>query len=142
MMRYVVFDVETPNRLNDRMSAIGITVIEDDRIVDSFYSLVNPETYFDSFNKRLTGIDEFMVANAPSFDLLWEKIEPFFNSGMIVAHNAAFDMNVLKKCLTYFIIISIGNLMSIICVQFKWAGCFCQGLAISLMICVLIMIFV
>ena len=67
MNRFIVFDVETPNHLNDRMSAIGITIIEDDRIVDSFYSLVNPETYFDSFNKRLTGIDEFMVANAPSF---------------------------------------------------------------------------
>ena len=102
MNRFIVFDVETPNHLNDRMSAIGITIIEDDRIVDSFYSLVNPKTYFDSFNKRLTGIDEFMVANAPSFDLLWENIEPLFSSGMIVAHNATFDMNVLKKCLTYY----------------------------------------
>lgn len=102
MNRFIVFDVETPNHLNDRMSAIGITIIEDDRIVDSFYSLVNPETYFDSFNKRLTGIDEFMVANAPSFDLLWENIEPLFSSGMIVAHNATFDMDVLKKCLAFY----------------------------------------
>ena len=84
------------------MSAIGITIIEGGRIVDSFYSLVNPETYFDSFYKRLTGIDEFMVANAPSFDLLWENIEPLFSSGMIVAHNATFDMNVLKKCLAFY----------------------------------------
>ena len=29
MARFVAFDVETPNRLNDRMSAIGITVLED-----------------------------------------------------------------------------------------------------------------
>ena len=27
--RYVVFDVETPNRYNNRMSAIGISVVED-----------------------------------------------------------------------------------------------------------------
>ena len=32
--RYVVFDVETPNRHNNRMSAIGITVVKDGRIVD------------------------------------------------------------------------------------------------------------
>ena len=34
-MRYIAFDVETPNRWNNRMSAIGITVIEDGEIVRS-----------------------------------------------------------------------------------------------------------
>ena len=99
MSRFIVFDVETPNRYNNRMSAIGISVIEDDKIVDEFYSLVNPETHFDNFNIKLTGIDENKVANAPTFPELWEQIEPIMNSGMLVAHNASFDMNVLKKCL-------------------------------------------
>ena len=44
MSRFVVFDVETPNRMNHRMSAIGITVIEDGVLTDNFYSLINPET--------------------------------------------------------------------------------------------------
>ena len=35
-MRYIAFDVETPNRYNNRMSAIGIAVVEDGRIQDSF----------------------------------------------------------------------------------------------------------
>ena len=43
MARFVAFDVETPNRWNDRMSAIGITVLEDGEIVEEFYSLVDPE---------------------------------------------------------------------------------------------------
>lgn len=34
MYRYIAFDVETPNRYNNRMSAIGISVIEEGRIVD------------------------------------------------------------------------------------------------------------
>ena len=33
MAIYIVFDVETPNRANDRMSAIGITAIKDNKIV-------------------------------------------------------------------------------------------------------------
>ena len=33
-MRYIAFDVETPNHLNNRMSAIGITIIEDGEIID------------------------------------------------------------------------------------------------------------
>ena len=99
MSRFVVFDVETPNGLCDRMSAIGITVIEDDLIVDEFYSLVNPETYFDYFNIQLTGISEETVRNAPAFPQVWARIEPIMSKGLLAAHNAVFDLGVLKKCL-------------------------------------------
>ena len=34
MSCYVAFDVETPNRMNNRMSAIGIAVVEDGRIAE------------------------------------------------------------------------------------------------------------
>ena len=54
--RYIAFDVETPNYANDRMSAIGIAVVEDGRIAQEFYSLINPETYFNRFHMDLTGI--------------------------------------------------------------------------------------
>ena len=99
MARYIAFDVETPNRLNRRMSAIGITTIEDGRIVDDYYSLVDPETSFDPFNTRLTGIDEAAVAGAPTFRELWDEIGPQLNGGILVAHNAVFDLSVLRKCL-------------------------------------------
>ena len=99
MPRFIAFDVETPNRLNHRMSAIGITVVEDGSIIENFYSLVDPETHFDYFNIRLTGINEDAVRDAPAFPELWTKIEPLMSSGLLVAHNAVFDMGVLKKCL-------------------------------------------
>lgn len=99
MDRYVVFDVETPNRLNRRMSAIGISVIDGGRITDKYYSLVNPETDFDPFNIWLTGIDERAVRDAPTFPELWPVIEPYLSSGILAAHNAAFDMRVLRCCI-------------------------------------------
>lgn len=102
MPRFIAFDVETPNHLSDRMSAIGITVIEDGTIKDEFYSLINPETYFDYFNTRLTGISEETVWDAPTFPELWPEIEPLMSGGLLVAHNAVFDMGVLKKCLQYY----------------------------------------
>ena len=67
MSRFVVFDVETPNRYNNRMSAIGIDVIEDGVIVNEYYSLVDPEQSFDYFNTRLTSIGEETVIGAPTF---------------------------------------------------------------------------
>ena len=98
-MRYIAFDVETPNRYNSRMSAIGISVIEDGEIVEEFYSLVDPEQPFDWFNTQLTGISAESVAGAPTFPQLWERIEPIMSSGILVAHNASFDTGVLRRCL-------------------------------------------
>ena len=100
--RYIAFDVETPNSANDRMSAIGITVIENGVIVDDFYSLVNPEARFDYFNIQLTGITPEMAAEAPAFPQLWAEIEPLMSSGVLVAHSAPFDMGVLAKCLNAY----------------------------------------
>ena len=99
MYNYVVFDVETPNRANSRMSAIGITLIQEGNIADEYYSLVDPQTHFDYFNTQLTGISSETVKGAPNFGELWEKIEPMMNSGILVAHNAVFDLSVLKRCL-------------------------------------------
>ena len=59
--RIVAFDVETPNSHNDRISSIGITVVENGIIADNLYYLVNPETYFDMFNVQLTGITPEMA---------------------------------------------------------------------------------
>lgn len=98
--RYVVFDVETPNSANRRMSAIGITVVEGGMVTDRFYSLVDPEVEFDYFNIMLTGITPQMVAGKPTFPQLWEEIGPVMTSGLLVAHNAPFDMSVLAKCVS------------------------------------------
>ena len=97
--RYIAFDVETPNYANDRMSAIGIAVVEDGAITEEFYSLVNPEVHFDRFNIELTGITPEQVSDQPTFPELWERLEPLMDSGLLVAHNAPFDLSVLAKCL-------------------------------------------
>ena len=102
MSRFIIFDVETPNYRCNRMSAIGITVLEDGVVTNEFSSLINPETDFDTFNIRLTGIDEELVRDAPTFPELWPQIEPLMSSGLLVAHNAVFDLGVLKKCLDYY----------------------------------------
>lgn len=116
-MDYIAFDVETPNRANNRISAIGITVIRENKIADEFYSLVDPQTHFDYFNTRLTGISDKTVKGAPDFAQVWEKIEPIMNSGMLVAHNAVFDLTVLRHCLNDYSIEWKKNVKYICTVQ-------------------------
>lgn len=96
---YVVFDVETPNSQNDRMSAIGLVIVENGEETSHFYSLVNPETGFDTFNIQLTGITPRMVQRQPTFPVLWQILQPLFDRGVLCAHNAPFDLGVLGRCL-------------------------------------------
>lgn len=98
-MRYIAFDVETPNYRNDRMSAIGVAVIEDGQIVRTLSTYVNPECEFSPFHMELTGITPEMVVDAPNFAQLWTLLEPILSDGILLAHNAPFDMGVLAKCL-------------------------------------------
>lgn len=100
--RYIAFDVETPNYANDRISAIGVTVIEGGAVAGRYYSLVDPETYFSPFNVALTGITPAMVAGKPAFPALWRQLGPLLDSGLLAAHNAPFDMSVLAKCLRHY----------------------------------------
>lgn len=101
--RYVAFDVETPNHENNRMCALGVTVVDDGEIVRRFSTLIDPGTYFDPFNMQLCGIRPQDTARAPGFSELWEKIGPLFCGGAtLAAHNAPFDMAVLAKCLSAY----------------------------------------
>lgn len=97
-MRYVVIDVETPNRKNDRISQFGIAIVECGCVAGWDEMLCNPEVSFDYINSQLTGIKEDDVLGCPTFPKLWEIISPYIEGSVIVAHGASFDLNVLHKC--------------------------------------------
>lgn len=96
---YTVFDVETPNGRNDRICSIGITLIDNDEIGYSDKFFVNPESAFERRNISIHRITPDDVKDSPAFPELWAKIHKYFENRIIVAHNAYFDLNVLKKSL-------------------------------------------
>ena len=98
-LRFAAIDVETPNYRNDRMSAIGVVLMDGASITDTFYTLVNPEAPFDAFNIRLTGITPRMVLRSPTFAQLWPRLQPLLEGRILAAHNAPFDLSVLSGCI-------------------------------------------
>ena len=101
MNDYVVLDLETPNRLNNAITSIAVLIVEDNIIVESIDQLINPETYFDDENIRLTGIYPEDVVDCPRFDEYWPCIKDYLAGNVIVGHNIKFDLNVLSKVLDY-----------------------------------------
>ncbi len=97
-VRYAVIDIETPNRNNDRISQFGLVLIENGHILKSDEILCDPEVPFDSINSQITGIKEEDVQGCMIFPQLWEKVSPYIDGSIVVAHGAHFDLNVLHKC--------------------------------------------
>lgn len=94
---YTVVDVETANRSNDSICSIGLVRVVNGYIADEFYSLVNPEDYFEMGNISIHGITPNMVADAPTFGELYPVLKPYLERTVVVAHNATFDLSVLRK---------------------------------------------
>lgn len=100
--RISVVDVETPNLHNDRICSIGITNLVDGKIVSSKSFLVDPECSFNAASIKIHNITPEMVVGKPSFDEIWSTISSDFGGALLVAHNALFDLNVLKKVFRHY----------------------------------------
>lgn len=101
-MNFISIDFETANEKRHSPCAIGIVIANETGIVDEFYSLINPLVDFSPFNVSVHGITEVDVIDAPTFTELWPKFASYITDNVVVAHNASFDMSVLRKTLDYF----------------------------------------
>ncbi len=92
---YTIIDVETTGKTN-RITEISIFKYDGNSIVDEFTSLVNPETEIPDYITALTGIDDSMVVNAPTFAEIASDIQQITEGCIFVAHSVNFDYNVIK----------------------------------------------
>ncbi len=96
---FIVFDVETTGLRTDkvRLTEIGAVRFVDGAQRERFQTFVNPEMPIPAKITELTGITNQMVANAPKEAEAVRKFFEFCGDGVLVAHNATFDTNVLKN---------------------------------------------
>jgi DNA polymerase-3 subunit epsilon len=92
-MIFSVVDVETTGGKPEYAAITEIAIVKTDgqEIIDTYESLVNPETSIPSNITRLTGITNDMVADKPVFEKLSNDILGFLKGSVFVAHNVHFD---------------------------------------------------
>ncbi|WP_026905572.1 3'-5' exonuclease [Paucisalibacillus globulus] len=98
-MNFVSIDFETANEKRSSPCAVGIVIANETEILDEYYSLINPETYFNPFNIRVHGIHEEDVMDSMTFSELWPTMNSYLAGNLVVAHNASFDMSVIRQTL-------------------------------------------
>ena len=102
-MNFISLDFETANRYRSSACSIAIVMVRNDQIVDNFYSLINPQEEFDYRNIQVHGIHPEDVADAPTFDQVWQHIYPLFDEQhLVAAHNSRFDVSVLNAALNAY----------------------------------------
>ncbi len=112
MKDFVAIDFETANGCRASVCSVGIVVVIDGEIVDSFYSLIHPTPdYYSYQNIAVHGLTDKDTATAPTFPTVWQQItqriathattlklrrSPTAGVLPLVAHNKAFDESCLR----------------------------------------------
>src|ERR1035437_6266439 len=97
MSRVLVIDFETATISATSACAIGAILIEDDVIVQKYFSLIKPPSKVFQFT-YIHGITWEQVKDAPTFREMWDRdfSALYQSANLIVGHNIQFDARVLK----------------------------------------------
>lgn len=101
---FTAIDFETAQGKRWSICQIGLVRVENGIVKDQLSLLVQPPDnyYWDNFID-IHGITPKQTAKAPTFDKVWNQIEPFIKNQNLVAHNGfGFDFHCLKQTLEYY----------------------------------------
>lgn len=95
----VYVDIETTgvSYRSNRIIEVAAIRVENDQIVDTFTTLVNPGSPIPYYITRLTGITSGDVADAPQFEAIAERLHEILSGAIFIAHNVRFDYSFIKK---------------------------------------------
>ena len=100
-MDFLALDFETATTQPDSPCELGIAVVRGGVVREVRNWLIKPPQwpYFSPYNIAVHGITPQDVAGAPRWGDIWDEVAELLRENVVVAHNAAFDMTVLRSTL-------------------------------------------
>lgn len=100
-MDFLALDFETATPQPDSPCELGIAIVRGGVVREVCNWLIKPRywPYFSPYNVAVHGIRPEDVAGAPRWEGIWEEVAAVLHEQTVVAHNAAFDMSVLRSTL-------------------------------------------
>ncbi|MFT3901814.1 MAG: exonuclease domain-containing protein [Niabella sp.] len=100
---YAIVDIETTGAYAaaNGITEISIQVSDGKKVVDRFDTLINPLQHIPPYIQAMTGISDEMVATAPVFEEVAQRVYALLHDKVFVAHNVNFDYSFLKSQLQY-----------------------------------------
>ncbi|MHA7222729.1 3'-5' exonuclease [Arthrobacter sp. RHLT1-20] len=97
---FTAIDFETANGFRGSPCAVGLTKVRGGVVVEEASWLMRPpenHDRFDHHNVRIHGIRPEHVAGLPRFGEIFPEIGAFIGDDVLAAHNAAFDLGVIRS---------------------------------------------
>jgi DNA polymerase-3 subunit epsilon len=94
---FVAIDFETANEKRGSACAVGIAVVREGDVAEGVSTLIDPQLDFNPYCTAVSGIDARAVEDAPTFPIIWPALCALLEGQTVVAHNASFDMSVLRN---------------------------------------------
>lgn len=100
MMDFTAIDFETATDRQNSACSVAVVEVRDGEIARTYSTLIRPPRLaFSPFNIGIHGITPEMVEHERGFAGIWPELRPFLENRIVLAHNAPFDMGVLKSSL-------------------------------------------
>jgi DNA polymerase-3 subunit epsilon len=94
---WVAIDFETATREPTSACALGIAIVRDGHIAERRSWLIQPPfNEYEFRNTLVHGLGSEDTALAPDFREVWFEVQPLLARGRLLAHNASFDIRVLR----------------------------------------------
>ena len=98
MTTFAAIDFETANSTRDTACAIGVVVVDNGEVSAKELRLIRPPgNLYNPFNISIHGITPAQTENSPVFAEVWPEIAELIDDRLLIAHNAAFDISVLRR---------------------------------------------
>ncbi len=95
---YVAFDLETTGLYrHDTIIEIGAVRMRQGQEVERFQTFVDPKCKLHPKTIEITNITDDMLKGAPSIEEVLPKFREFVGDSVLVAHNADFDANFIRR---------------------------------------------
>jgi len=96
---FLAIDFETATGSPDSACSVGVAHVEGGSIIETSHVLINPGIpgpAWNPYNSRIHGISPDDVEDAADFADVWDDLTTRFAGLPLVAHNAVFDMGVIR----------------------------------------------
>jgi DNA polymerase-3 subunit epsilon len=99
VLNFTAIDFETANHYRGSPCGIGLVKVREGEVVDEHFWLIRPPepvNWFSQFHMDLHGITPEKVADAPRWQHVLPAIVEFIGDDPVIAHNAGFDIGVIR----------------------------------------------
>ena len=102
-VRFAAIDFETATEQRDSACAVAVTLVDDGQVVETRRWLIRPPgSEYSASNIAIHGTRPEDTRRSAEFPAVWREAIELIGNRPLVAHNASFDLSVLRQSLDHY----------------------------------------